>query len=54
MRGGAEGWYRVLLGFLPGSLREGFEEEMVRDFLARLREAGGFAGRVSVWTGAQP
>jgi len=52
MRRGAGGWYRVLLGLLPGSLREGFEEEMVRDFLARLGEARGLAGRVSVWTGA--
>lgn len=41
--------YARLLRLLPGSLREGFEEEIKHDFLMRLREASGLLEKARVW-----
>jgi len=51
MSNGPERWYRRLLGLLPQSLRRGFEDEMVHDFLRRLEAAESFPGKMSVWAG---
>jgi putative ABC transport system permease protein len=48
----AERWYRFLIGLLPGSLRQGFEEEMTRDFLRRLEGTQGPFEKIALWGGA--
>jgi hypothetical protein len=49
MKTTSEGIYGRLLRFLPASLRNGFEDEMTHDFLMRLQETRGIAGKALVW-----